>query len=84
MFGGPGLSFAAWAAEGGFQILQFKKTNFTRRGPFDWWTNGPHQIIYHLRVRDRQGAERLVWVRCGSYFGGVLFSNKAEAKWEEQ
>jgi hypothetical protein len=73
-----------WAAESGFQILRFQKTNFTGRGPFGWWTNGPHQAIYHIRVRDREGRERACWVRCGSFFGGILFSNKTEVKWDEQ
>src|SRR5215470_5043593 len=62
----------AWAAEGGFQILRFEKRNTTGRGPFNWWTNSPEQSIYHLRVRDREGRERTGWLRCGSYFGGVL------------
>ena len=73
----------AWAAEGGFRIIRFQKTNITGRGPFNWWTNSPYQSIYHLRVRDSEGRERSGWVRCGSYFGGVLFSNKAEVKWED-
>jgi hypothetical protein len=73
----------AWAAEGGFRIIRFQKTNITGRGPFNWWTNGRHQIIYHIRVRDSEGRERSGWVRCGSYLGGILFSNKAEVKWEE-
>jgi hypothetical protein len=72
----------AWATKGGFQILAFQKTNITGRGPFNWWTNSPNQAIYHIRVRDREGRERSAWVRCGSYFGGVLFSNKAEVRWE--
>jgi hypothetical protein len=73
----------AWAAEGGFQIVRFEKRNLTGRGAFNWWTNSPEQIIYHLRVRDKEGRERIGWVRCGSYFGGVLFSNKVEVKWED-
>jgi hypothetical protein len=73
----------AWAAEGGFQIVRFEKKNWTNRGPFGWWTNSPYQIIFHVRVRDREGRERLAWVRCGSYLGGILFSNRTEARWEE-
>jgi hypothetical protein len=74
----------AWAAEGGFQILRFQKRNITGRGPFNWWTNSHEQIIYHIRVRDREGRERSCWIRCGSYVGGVLFSSKVEVKWEDQ
>jgi hypothetical protein len=72
-----------WAAEGGFQIVRFEKKNWTNRGPFGWWTNSPYQMIYRIRVRDRRGRERLAWVRCGSYRGGILFSNRIEARWEE-
>ncbi len=72
-----------WAAEGGFKLLRFQRTNLTGRGPFKWWSKSRHQIIYHIRVRDREGRERSCWVRCGSYLGGVLFSNKTEVKWDE-
>ena len=74
----------AWAAEGGFQILGREKSYMIDTGPFKWWTNGRSQIIYHVRVRDREGRERSAWVRCGSYLGGVLFSRKAEVRWEER
>src|SRR5215471_20317807 len=73
----------AWAAERGFQIVRFEKRNWTGRGPFGWWTNSPYQSIYHIRVLDREGRERLAWVRCGSYLGGVLFSSQIEVRWEE-
>jgi len=73
----------AWAAEGGFQILGSEKSYMIGTGPFKWWTNSRNQIVYHVRVRDREGRERSAWVRCGSYLGGVLFSQKAEVRWEE-
>jgi hypothetical protein len=74
----------AWANEGGFQIVGFKKKNLTNRGPFRWATNSPNQSIFHVRVRDREGKERTAWVRCGSYPGGVLFSKKVEVRWDEE
>jgi hypothetical protein len=73
----------AWATKGGYQIVRFEKKNWTNRGPFGWWTNSPYQSIYHIRVRDQKGRERLAWVRCGSYLGGDLFSNRIEVRWEE-
>ena len=72
----------AWAAEAGVEIVGFRKTNWTGRGPFKWGTTGRNQSIYHLRVRDSAGRERSCWVRCGSYFGGTLLSNKTEVIWE--
>jgi hypothetical protein len=74
----------AWANEGGFQIVGFKKKNLTNRGPFRWATNSPNQSIFHVRVRDREGKERTGWVRCGSYLGGMLFSKKVEVKWDAE
>jgi hypothetical protein len=73
----------AWAAEAGFQILSLQKRYLIGTGPFKWWTNSRNQVIYHVRVRDSAGKERSAWVRCGSYFGGVLFSKQAEVRWEE-
>jgi hypothetical protein len=74
----------AWAAESGLRIVAFQKTNWTGRGPFNWWTNSPRQAIFHVRVLDKEGRERSAWVRCGSYFGGVLFGNQVEVRWEEK
>jgi hypothetical protein len=73
----------AWAAGGGFQILDFRKSYMVGTGPFKWWTNSRGQIVYHVRVRDGGGRDRSGWVRCGSYLGGVLFSQEAEVRWEE-
>ena len=61
-----------WAAQGGFQIIRFERKNWTNRGPFGWWTNSPYQMIFHIRVRDREGKARSAWVRCGSYLGGKI------------
>ena len=73
----------AWAVSGGFQILGFEKSYMIGTGPFKWWTNSRSQIVYHVRVRDREGRERSAWVRCGSYLGGVLFSRHTEVRWDE-
>jgi hypothetical protein len=73
----------AWAASEGFTIQSFDRCYFGT-GPFRWWTNGRGQVVYHVRVRDRSGEARSGWVRCGGYFGGVLFSNRTEVRWEER
>ena len=72
-----------WASESGFQILSCENRYLIGTGPFKWWTNSRNQIIYHVRVRDREGRERSAWVRCGSYLGGVVFSNQVEVRWDE-
>jgi len=72
-----------WAEENGFQITQKKQRYLFSTGPFKWWTNSRNQIIYAFRVRDREGRERSGWARCGSYFGGVFFSDQIEIRWDE-
>jgi hypothetical protein len=70
-----------WTDADGFRLLE-KKKQYLSTGPFKWWTNGRNQIIYFFKVRDREGRERLGWARCGSYLGGVFFSNQIEIRWE--
>jgi hypothetical protein len=72
-----------WADEHGFEITQKKQRYMIFTGPFKFWTNSRNQIIYYLTVRDRDGHERSGWARCGSYFGGVFFSDKIEVRWDE-
>ena len=72
-----------WADTNGFEILQKKQRYLFFTGPFRFWTNSRNQIIYFFRVRDREGRERSGWARCGSYLGGVFFSDKIEIRWNE-
>jgi hypothetical protein len=72
-----------WADEHGFQITEKRQRYMFFTGPFKFWTNSRNQIIWHLRVRDQAGHERSGWARCGSYIGGVFFSDKIEIRWDE-
>jgi hypothetical protein len=72
-----------WADENGFEIVEKKQRYMIFTGPFKFWTNSRNQIIYCLTVRDREGHERSGWARCGSYLGGVFFSDKIEVRWDE-
>jgi hypothetical protein len=65
-----------WAEENRFQITAKKQRYMFFTGPFRWWTNGKNQIIYFVKVRDKEGRERSGWVRCGGYLGGVLLAIK--------
>jgi hypothetical protein len=69
-----------WAQENGYEILDAEHRVF-RKGPYIWSARG--QAVYRVWVRDREGVERLGWVRCGSWFAGV-FSDKVESRWDEQ
>lgn len=70
-----------WTIENGFQIIDSKKAFF--RGGFGWLTTSRNQKVYSITVRDEKGRERSGWLRCGSYFGGIFWSDKAEVKWKE-
>ncbi len=67
--------------EHGFEILNSKELFFTS-GPFGWGTSG-RASVFRLRVRDRDGKERTVWVRCGSFFAGLIFDSTTEIEWED-
>jgi hypothetical protein len=69
-----------WAKENGYEILGAEHRIF-RKGPYIWSARG--QAVYRVRVRDRAGVERLGWVRCGSWFAGVL-SDKVESRWDQE
>jgi len=72
-----------WADDQGYEIIRKKQRYLIFTGPFKFWTNSRNQIIYQLTVRDRDGHERSGWARCGSYWGGVFFSDKIEVRWDE-
>jgi hypothetical protein len=69
-----------WADENGYELLCAEHRMF-RKGPFVWSSRG--QSVYRVEVRDEQGVERKGWVRCGSWWAGLL-SDKVEARWDER
>jgi hypothetical protein len=68
-----------WAAENGYRLVS-SQFRWLRRGPF-FWTSSKGQIVYYVVVRTPDGRTRRGWVRCGSFFWGVM-RDKAEAEWE--
>jgi|SRR5450432_1675406 hypothetical protein len=71
-----------WADSNKFEILHFGTRYFTT-GQFKWWQVSNRQHLYFVRVRDAAGRERSGWVRCGSFFGGVIFSDEVEVRWNQ-
>ena len=69
-----------WAEENGYEVLDSEHRLF-RKGPYIW--SGRGQAVYRVWVRDRGGVERLGWVRCGSWFAGLL-SDKVESQWDKE
>jgi hypothetical protein len=68
-----------WAAENDYTILNSEYRYFSK-GPF-FWTSSKGQTVYYVSVRDHEGNVRNGWVRCGSWWLGVL-SDKTEVRWE--
>jgi hypothetical protein len=71
-----------WGDEHGFKVLWKEQRYLFFTGPFKWKSR--NQTIYFLKVRDRDGCERSGWVRCGSFIGGVFFSDKIEVRWDDE
>ena len=69
-----------WAEENGYEILDSEHRLF-RKGPYIW--SGRGQAVYRVWVRGRGGVERLGWVRCGTWWAGVL-ADKVESRWDEE
>lgn len=71
-----------WVDSGGFEILE-SEARYLSTGAFKSWQVSRGQYIYFVRVRDKAGHQRSGWVRCGSFFGGVMFCDEAEVRWDE-
>ena len=69
-----------WAQENGFTILERQQVVFYK-GPFTL-TSTRSQIVYRVTVQDNTGSTRSGWVRCGSWWGGLI-SNAAEVRWDK-
>ncbi len=69
-----------WARSHGLQILSQEECWFFK-GPF-FWTSSKGQKVYRVAVRDREGFERLGYVRCGGYWLGLM-SDHVEVRWDE-
>jgi len=69
-----------WADENGLQIMA-SQHRILDRGPF-FWTTGRGQVVYYVTVVDAAGRTRRGYVRCGSFWGGLL-SDKTEVRWDE-
>jgi len=70
-----------WARQNDFEIVHFERCFFA--GAFSWLTTSANQVVYFVRVRDREHHERSGWVRCGSWSGFIFCSNQTEVKWDE-
>jgi hypothetical protein len=70
----------AWAETNGYRILR-QQYRFFFTGPF-FPTIARGQAVYYVTVRDQGGVIRHCWVRCGSWWLGLL-SDKVQVRSED-
>lgn len=63
-----------WAEENGFTLMS-SESRWLRRGSF-FWTTSRGQTVYYITVRNAEGRQRSGYLRCGSFWDGLL-SHKA-------
>jgi hypothetical protein len=71
-----------WSQDHGFKILSFRRVYFLS-GPFNVFNTSKSQTVFMVTVRGSDGFVQSGLVRCGSYVGGVFFSNKVDVKWNK-
>jgi hypothetical protein len=72
----------SWANRNGCTIISsdYRYTS-GGRGPFDQYTSDSQDVLY-LTIRDHEGRMRHVWMRCGSFWFGLL-STRIDVVWED-
>jgi hypothetical protein len=68
-----------WAERNGYRVIEADYRKFFR-GPF-FWTSAKGQTVYRVTV-EVKGGVRTGWVRCGSWWLGLL-SEQVEVRWDE-
>jgi hypothetical protein len=79
-FGRSNSLLHRWAAQSGLRIIRQEYRNFFK-GPF-FWTSTKGQTVYYVVVEDSAGNTRSGWVRCGSWWFGLL-SDNVEVRWDD-
>lgn len=69
-----------WATTHGLTIVSSRFCWF-RRGPF-FLRSTEDQSVFYVTVTDKGGLTRNGWVRCGSFWVGLL-SNTADVRWDD-
>ena len=68
-----------WAAQNRYRIIRQERRFF--KGPY-FWTSTKGQTVYRVVLEDPDGNKRSGWVRCGSWWFGLL-SDKVEVRWDD-
>src|SRR4051794_23681552 len=78
-FGRSSSLLQRWTAQHGYRIISQQYRTF-RRGPF-FWSSTKGQTVYYVVLEDAAGVRRSGWVRCGSWWFGLL-SDHVEVRWD--
>ena len=76
LYGRARRSLERWVDDQGYSLVAGKLALF-RKGPYTW-TSSNAQMVFRITILDKQAQERTGWVRCGSRFKGVAFSDAIE------
>ena len=68
-----------WARQHEFRLVKCE-VRYLRLGTF-FWTTSDKQRVYHVIVEDKSGGRLSAYVRCGSWWWGML-SDKVEVHWD--
>jgi hypothetical protein len=79
-FGRSNSVLQQWATQNGYRIVRQEYRTFFK-GPF-FWTSTKGQTVYYVVVEDSGGNRRSGWVRCGSWWFGLL-SDNADVRWDD-
>ena len=69
-----------WASENGMEVVD-AESRLLGRGPF-FFTTSRGQTVYFVTFR-KDGQTRQAYVRCGSWLGGITFSDQVDVRWVE-
>ena len=69
-----------WASRNGYTIVSAERRYFSK-GPF-FWTTSRSQVVFRVQVQDASGYVRNGWVRCGSWWLGLM-SDQVEVRWDD-
>ena len=68
-----------WANKHQLDIESCERRYF-RTGPF-FFMSSRYQRVYYMKVCDREGRKKAVWLKLGGYFSGML-NEEIEVVWE--
>ncbi len=70
-----------WARQQGLYIVS-SEFRWWRRGPF-FWKSSRNQTVLYVTVRMPDGSPRSAFIRCGSWWWGLL-GDQMEVKWLDE